>query len=594
MNSIKLKCTIITAQLLMTGKSYRIDDKELTNDGLYALNKQDDGTLQKVKICEPIFVEETVENLDNGEFFLSLVSKHKVKYKKQKYPMDVLMPQKLLSLMKYGVDIPPEFEKAISRYLLKQLKAVPHKLVYNNIGWNKDENKELQFRLNEVISNKSNLVAINDEDNLKFNLSCNGTLEKWYEMYVNEVRGHIPLEAMMCIGFSSVIVGYLNITNKDADTIIIHLAGKSTTGKTTASKLALSVFGLPDIKNKGLLRTWNATTNAMINSLGGNFGVPIAFDELSMVNQKSITKELYTIATGLEKARLNDSITQRKQQTWATTILSTGEQSIFERTNNNAGLRVRAISFEGVAWTESAENAENIKTVINENYGHAGVEFVKYIFAQGFEIIDEKFEVWKAKALEVMPDSQFKDRVANKFAIIMTAGDIANEALGLDINFEAVLNFLRGNEIESIGDRDFGEKAFNDMVQVIIQNINNFKKGDNYSSSRECWGKIENDAGYYQVMILQNVLQDKLRELNNEDPKVVIKEWKAKGHLINEGDRATIRRRVFSKDEQEQRKESLGKAVVSKSNRADTVYILKVPKEYLKDYLTGNTFPRPI
>lgn len=594
MNSIKLKCTIITAQLLMTGKSYRIDDKELTNDGLYALNKQDDGTLRKIKICEPIFVEETVENLDNGEFFLSLVSKDKVKYKKQKYPMDVLMPQKLLGLMKYGVDIPPEFEKTISQYLLKQLKAVPHKLVYNNIGWNEDENKELQFRLNEVISNKSNLVAINDEDNLKFNLSCNGTLEKWYEMYVNEVRGHIPLEAMMCIGFSSVIVGYLNITNKDADTIIIHLAGKSTTGKTTASKLALSVFGLPDIKNKGLLRTWNATTNAMINSLGGNFGVPIAFDELSMVNQKSITKELYTIATGLEKARLNDSITQRKQQRWATTILSTGEQSIFERTNNNAGLRVRAISFEGVSWTKSAENAENIKTVINENYGHAGVEFVKYIFAQGFEIIDEKFEVWKAKALEVMPDSQFKDRVANKFAIIMTAGDIANEALGLDINLEAVLNFLRENEVESIGDRDFGEKAFNDMVQIIIQNNNNFKKGNNYSSPRECWGKIENYAGYYQVMILQNVLQDKLRELNNEDPKVVIKEWKAKGHLINEGDRATIRRRIFSKDEQEQRKESLGKAVVSKSNLSDTVYILKVPKEYLKDYLTGNTFPRPV
>lgn len=585
---------IITEKLLMSGKTYEADGKELTNNGLYALNKQNDGSIQKVKICDPIFVQETVENLDTGEHYLILVSKVKGKFVKRKYPMDVLIPQKLIGLLRYGVVIPAELEKAISRYLLEQQITVPHKLVYNNIGWYQGENKDLEFRLNEIISNNSSLVGVNDEDNLKFNLNCNGTLEKWYEMYVNEVRGHTSLEAMMCIGFSSVIVGYLNKTNKDADTIIIHLAGKSTTGKTTASKLALSVFGLPDIKNKGLLRTWNSTTNAMINSLGGNFGIPIAFDELSMVNQKSITKELYTIATGLEKARLNDSITQRKQQTWATTILSTGEQSIFERTNNNAGLRVRAISFEGVTWTESAENAENIKAVINENYGYAGVEFVKYIFAQGFEIIDEKFEVWKAKALEVMPDSQFKDRVANKFAIIMTAGDMANEALGLDINLEAVLNFLRENEVESIGDRDFGEKAFNDMVQIIIQNINNFKKSDSYSSPRQCWGKIENDVGYHQVMILQNVLQDKLRELNNEDPKVVIKEWKAKGYLINEGDRATIRRRVFSKDEQEQRKESLGKAVVSKSNLADTVYILKVPKGYLDDYLTVNTFPSPV
>lgn len=583
----------ISEKTLQKGKKYKIGAKELSDEGLCILNKEDDGSIKREKICEPIFVEEKIENIDSGEHFMILVNKINGTYRKKKYSREILIPAKLLALVKYGVDIPAEFEKALSRYLSIQSKAVPHRLVYSKVGWNVDENEELQFRLDNLISNNSKITAINDVDTLKFNVSCKGSLENWLNMFSNEVQGNTALETIMCMSFSSVIVGYLNKTNKDADTLIIHLAGKSTTGKTTGSKLALSPFGLPDIKNKGLLRTWNATTNAMINSLGGNFGVPIAFDELSMVNQKSITKELYTIASGLEKARLNDSITQQNQQTWATTIISTGEQSIFEKTNNNAGLRVRAISFDGVEWTKSAKNAENIKAVINENYGHAGVEFVKYIFEQGFEIIDNKFQDWKAKSLAVMPDSQFKDRVANKFAIIMTAGDIANEALGLDINLEAVLNFLRENEVESIGDRDFGEKAFNDMVQVIIQNITNFKTKDSYSSPRECWGKIENDAGYYQVMILQNVLQDKLRELNNEDPKVVIKEWKAKGYLINEGDRATIRRRVFSKDEQEQRKESLGKAVVSKSNLADTVYILKVPKEYLKDYVTVNTFPKP-
>ncbi|MDR3596448.1 DUF927 domain-containing protein [Clostridium sp.] len=585
----------ITEKDLQNGRKYKVQsNKELSDKGLYLLSKQEDGSIEKQKICEPIFVPKTIENIDSGEHFMILVSKIKGTYRKEKYSREILIPSKLLALVRYGVDIPAEFEKLLSRYLSNQSNNVPHSLVYNKVGWNLGKNEELQFRLDNLISNNASVIATNDVDTLKFNVSCKGSLKNWINMYGNEVQGNTALETMICISFSAVIVGYLNITNKDVDTIIIHLAGKSTTGKTTGSKLALSPFGLPDIKNKGLLRTWNATTNAMINSLGGNFGVPIAFDELSMVNQNTITKELYTIASGLEKARLNDAIAQRNQQTWATTIISTGEQSIFERTNNNAGLRVRAISFEGVGWTKSAENAENIKKAINENYGYPGVEFVKYIFEKGFEIIDSKFEFWRNRSLEVMPESEFKDRIANKFATILTAGDIANEALELNIDLDGVLNFLSENEAENIKERDFAEKAFNDMVQVIIQNISKFKTSDSYSTPSNCWGRIENGAGYYQVMVLQNVLKNKIRELNNEDPKIVIKEWKAKGYLVSEGDRSTIRRRVFTKDEQQQRKESLGKTKVSKDNLADTVYILKVPRQYLEKYLTSNTFPKPV
>lgn len=585
----------ITVEKLKQGETFQVEQrKELSDKGLIALNTKEDGSIQRVKICEPIFVDRTFKNLDSGEHFLIIVSKVKGIYEEQKYSREILIPNKLITTVKYGNDIPAESEKIISRYLSNQSITAPHSFVYSKVGWNSDKKGQLEFRLDKSISNYSNYIAINDQDSLRFNVNCKGSIEDWINMYSNEVKGNTALEAIICISFSAVIVGYLNKTEKDVDTLIIHLAGKSTTGKTTATKLALSIFGLPDIRNKGLLRTWNATANSMINSLGGNFGVPMAFDELSMVNQKSITKELYTIASGLEKARLSDSITQRNQQTWATTIISTGEQSIFEKTNNNAGLRVRAICFEGVEWTKSAENAENIKKTINNNYGNAGVEYVKHIFNQGFQIIDDKFQQWRDKSLEVMPGSEFKDRIANKFSAILTAGDIANEALGLNIDLEAVLNFLSANEAESIKERDFGEKAFLDMIQVIIQNISNFKTSNSYSTPRICWGIIENDFGNYQVIILKNVLQTELRSLNNEDPKIVIREWKKKGYLKSEGDRASIRRQIFSKDEQEKRMQSLGVQKVSKGKLADTVYILKVPKEYLKEYLTVNTFPTPV
>lgn len=473
------------------------------------------------------------------------------------------------------MDIPPEDEKLLGRHLLKQLKLVGHEYIYNSVGWHFDSNKNLEFRLNELVTNNLDIKATNNSEDPMFNLSCSGTLEAWTDMFHREIKGNTPLEAMMCIGFSAPIVGYLYSTNKHTDTMIFHIAGKSTSGKTTASKVAISPFGIQDTKDRGLFRTWNGTTNAIINSLGGNFGIPLVFDEFSMIRNMDMSGEIYTIASGEDKARLKKTIVQRKTAKWATTIISTGEQSIFERANNNGGLRVRAFSFEGVEWTKSAENAENIKNAISENYGHAGVEYIKYIFNQGVKIIDDKWEYWKSRCLEVIPDNPFKHRVADKFAIVMTGGEIANEALGLEFDLEAVLNFLVNNEIESIEDRDIGEKAFTDIIQLINQNVSKFKTKDSGFTPRDCWGKIDSEITFYKVAVIKNVLEKQLRELNYEDVKVVIKEWKEKGYLITEIGKNTNRATVDSK------------------GKRDVVYILKIPREDLREYVV-NSYPNPV
>lgn len=565
---------VINSEALMSGKEYKFGDYTLKDNGLY-LPMTVDGKVQNVKMSEVIFIEKTIENIDTDEAYIKLTYKYKGKYKTIKVTMGMFRANKLPELLSYGVDIPPEDEKFLGRHLLKQLKLVGHEYIYNSVGWHFDSNKNLEFRLNELVTNNLNIKATNNSEDPMFNLSCSGTLEAWTDMFHREIKGNTPLEAMMCIGFSAPIVGYLYSTNKHTDTMIFHIAGKSTSGKTTASKVAISPFGIPDTKDRGLFRTWNGTTNAIINSLVGNFGIPLVFDEFSMIRNMDMSGEIYTIASGEDKARLKKTIVQRKTAKWGTTIISTGEQSIFERANNNGGLRVRAFAFEGVEWTKSAKNAENIKTAINENYGYAGVEFIKYIFNQGFNIIDEKWDYWKAKCLEVIPDNPFKHRVADKFAIIMTGGEIANEALGLEIDLEGVLNFLANNEIESIEDRDIGEKAFTDIIQLINQNVTKFKFKDSGYTPRDCWGKIESEVTFYKVAIIKNVLEKQLRELNYEDVKVVIKEWKEKRYLITEVGKNTNRATVDSK------------------GKRDVVYILKIPREDLREYVV-NSYPNPV
>ena len=560
----------ITEQSLRAGKQYEVGCYTIKDSGIYyAVNK--DGNVVLNKVCEVVFIEKTIENIDTNEVIIKLTYKYKNKYKSLILSMDVLKPNKLLELLRFGVSIPPEDEKLLGRYLLKLVQQVENECIYSNVGWHKDSQGNLQYRLNEAISNQTaSVVAVNNPDAPNFNLKCSGTVQAWVDMCKEEVIGNTHLEAMLCFGFSAPIVGYLYRTTSYQDTLVIHAVGDSTTGKTTAGKLAVSPFGFPDSRDNGIFRTWNGTTNAIIRSLGGNFGVPLVLDEVSMIRNRNISSELYTIASGEDKARLTNDIEQRDRPKWSTTIISTGEKSIFSKASNNAGLRVRVIQFEGITWTSSATNADNIKAVISQNYGCAGVEFAKYIFSKGINIIDERMEYWYNRCLNEIPDSSFKDRVAYKFAIIMTGGDIANQALQLGINLDKVLEFLIENEKNNIPDRDLAEKAFYDVIETIIENMSKFAIRGISLFPKDYWGKIETTSQCYKVVFLKNKLESELIKLGYEDSKVVIRAWKERGYLLTEKDKTTNR-------------------LVVNKNKRETVYVLKVPLDELKSYIPKNS-----
>ena len=71
------------------------------------------------------------------------------------------------------------------------------------------------------------------------------------------------------------------------------------------------------------------------------------------------------------------------------------------------------------------------------------------------------------------------------------------------------------------------------------------------------------------------------------DPKIVVKEWKNSNLLEFEKDRSTKRIKIFNEDEIEMRKMSLETDNVP-NKVEDTTYIIKVPKEYLEDFLINN------
>ena len=581
----------IEQKSLKVGDSYSIQQFLLNNKGLF-LNTVDKetGEVSAYKISEPMFIKNTVQNLDTKEVQLTLCYQYKGKYQETPIGMGQLIPNELIKLASIGLDVSHEHIKALATFLREQQKLAPHKEIYREVGWHESGDGVATFRHHHVFPNNSNINTCNDSDGGSYNLEPKGSLNVFKGLVIVEVRENTPLEAMLCIGFSAPLVGYLSSKYDDVDSLLVHLVGDSTKGKTTAALLAVSPFGMPSNKKKGLMKSWNGTSNATINMMAGNYGIPLVLDELSMSNTKSLTSELYVLTNGQEKSRLNDEMRQRKQGTWSTTIISTGEQSIFERTNQNVGLTVRAFEFSNISWTSSAENADEIRGIIQDNYGRAGQAFIEYLFEQGLSIMEEKWVEWQERCMEALPESPFRTRIAKKYAIILAAGDIANQAIGLGLNLENVLTFLVENEKERMLSRDIGAKAFNFITQQFIQHQMNFRREGDYSSPLNCWGKMFIHSDAIEVAFLKNVLEQQLRLGGFDDPKVVIRDWKDKGWLVTEGDRATKRTKIFEDTEQEERKKILGDKGVPKKLQ-DTTYNIKLPSDTLKGLIHPQALP---
>lgn len=179
--------------------------------------------------------------------------------------------------------------------------------------------------------------------------------------------GMIGLEVVCAVSLSSAIVGL--IKSKDLK-YIFHIEGTSTTGKTTSLMLATSMWSTPEISPNGVSKTWNTTDNKLINSAGGNNGIMIGLDELSMINA-NCNQLTYLLTSENDKLRMTDNTATE----FRTIFISTGE--IQFKSTNFGGIAVRLFEVKGYNFTEDKETADKIIAFIKENYGSIGFKFAR-------------------------------------------------------------------------------------------------------------------------------------------------------------------------------------------------------------------------
>jgi uncharacterized protein (DUF927 family) len=100
-------------------------------------------------------------------------------------------------------------------------------------------------------------------------------------------------------GFAGPIVALTGL-----DTCGVNFSGISSSGKTLGQKLAASAWGSPRI-GAALLQSMRTTENALENLAEASSGTVLALDEVAHADGRALGRMIYSIASGVGKARLN-------------------------------------------------------------------------------------------------------------------------------------------------------------------------------------------------------------------------------------------------------------------------------------------------
>ncbi len=262
--------------------------------------------------------------------------------------------------------------------------------------------------------------------------SVRGTLDGWKAAVAAaaSVPGcpHFLLGALA--GFSGVVQSLAGL-----DSCGLNLSGLSSSGKTTAQKLAVSAWTSPAL-GAGLLQSMRSTENAVEVFAQAASGTVLALDELAHVDGRTIAKLIYAIAGGQGKARMTAGALLKQRYAWSTYALLSSECSLEEKVRADggawiAGMAVRIVDVD-VTDVDRAVPASTLRAIagVDTHHGHAGPAFVERLIAAGLhrtpDALRERILAEARKLAGATTDSA-RIRAATCLALPLVAGQLAQE-----------------------------------------------------------------------------------------------------------------------------------------------------------------------
>ncbi|EJE38133.1 hypothetical protein A9K00_09485 [Staphylococcus epidermidis] len=468
------------------------------------------------------------------------------KDKEHTFDSDILTTRNLPSLIKYGHSINESYIRDLSYALQLMRDELPTSDLYDGSGIIETPHGYIVM-IDTIYTSKQydQLASLDPIVDSAYLLEPKGTFKDWLNMYINEVKGHLLLELAVVFGISALVTAFLKHKHEvEFAGIIFSFTGQSSTGKSTAAALAVSVAGNPTKGNKTLFRSWNGTRNALEGYLSNNYGIPMVFDELSSTTFKDTTGLLYSIAEGQGRQRSNVHGEVKTPKNWGTSVISTSEYSIFTDSAQNDGLRVRTIEINE-QFTTNATNADNIKKAVALNHGHVLPLVAQYLINREDEVIQwfyKEVDWFEAKLNSETNNTGI--RMFKRYAVITTSAKILGRVLATDIDIAKIRDYFIDYHAHTVSERSLADKAIEVITQFVAQNRGKFSDDTALKNMFENYGLIALKDNHIEVKIIASVFKNMLLEHHFQDVNNVVNALRDKGFIESDHDRITTKRTV--------------------------------------------------
>jgi putative DNA primase/helicase len=448
---------------------------------------------------------------------------------RREIPREKLTQLGLLDLVAYGADTFPEVAKHYCAFLREREAVTPRHYIHRGVGWGEYDGT-LLFKHHRAVGFPSSYRGT------QYAIAPSGTLAGWQALARAQILGHPWLELALVLGLSAPLVGLVS-RRTYFDSLFVHIFGTSSTGKTTAARVAVSPWGCPDTAGNGLIKTWNGSDVSILAKLRHNSGIAVALDEASVQNaERSFTSIIYQIALGRDKDRLDPTGQAVETGEWDTTVISTAEHSLFDRSRPNPGLRVRLIELGNKQWTASAEHATALTDGLLQHYGMAGVTLVEHLLAVGEDALLARWRGWTARVKSELTthgaSDSFTGRIAGKQALVLLTAELAREALALELDLAALERTLLAEEVGAVSERNFAHKAYERFRSWLVEesvHVSDDRQG--YTASKP-WGKYD-ERGL--LAISREIFEREMTALDYDNLDAILDGWRKMGKLVLQG-----------------------------------------------------------
>ncbi len=409
----------------------------LSEEGVFFIDSDKDGREKApVWLCSPLSVIAKTRNAKSCEWGRLLAWQDDDQVRHQ-----WAMPLALLQgddsdvrreLVRLGLAISPA--KAVRNLLVAYLQVWPVKAqarCVDRLGWH----GRVYVTPDESIGQTDEIIVFQQAQAMEPALSASGTLDQWCDSVSALAVGNSRLVFALSVAFAGALA---EIVGEDSGGF--HLRGSSSSGKSTALKVAASVWGGPATYP----RLWRATANGLEGLAALHNDGLLILDELSQLDPKEAGEAAYLLANGQGKTRASRIGAARQAARWRLVFLSAGEESLSalmaragKKANVGQEIRLADIEVDAGAGMGAFEELHHhptpaalalaLQEAATHYHGAVGIEWLRCIVNDRPKLAGYLAESMRHFVEETAPKEAAGQvlRVARRFALVAVAGELA-------------------------------------------------------------------------------------------------------------------------------------------------------------------------